>query len=154
MGITQYKVGKSWEQEIMEKYSKQGYCTFKLPTDIAGTVFDIIAIRNNKAVCIEAKHTNTDKLGFTSSGLEHKRDELDNFREKGNNEVLIYIKSEKLGQFVIPWDSARLMFKAKGYLDLEKDCICLEKVTKDENKYKQCNNNRKSDRRNSPLLQR
>ena len=74
MGITQYKVGKSWEQEIMEKYSKQGYCTFKLPTDIAGTVFDIIAIRNNKAVCIEAKHTNNDKLGFTSSGLEHKRD--------------------------------------------------------------------------------
>ena len=72
MGITQYKVGKSWEQEIMEKYSKQGYCTFKLPTDIAGTVFDIIAIRNNKAVCIEAKHTNTDKLGFTSSVLEHK----------------------------------------------------------------------------------
>lgn len=127
MGLQQYKIGKSWEQEIMENYSKQGYCTFKLSTDIAGTVFDIIAIRNNKAICIEAKHTKNTKLYFENSGLRHKRDELDNFRTKGNNEILIFIKSDILGQYCITWDSARLLFKSKGYLDLEKDCVCIKR---------------------------
>lgn len=127
MGLQQYKIGKSWEQEIMENYSKQGYCTFKLSTDIAGTVFDIIAIRNNKVICIEAKHTKSTKLYFENSGLRHKRDELDNFRTKGNNEILIFIKSDVLGQYCITWDSARLLFKSKGYLDLEKDCVCIKR---------------------------
>ena len=74
MGLQQYKVGKSWEEEVLRYYSKQGYATLKLPTDLEGTVFDIIAIRNNKAVCIECKHTKTEKLYYKSSGLERKRD--------------------------------------------------------------------------------
>ena len=50
MGLKQYQVGKSWEEEVMEYYKTYGFCTIKLPTDIDGTVCDIIALKYNKAV--------------------------------------------------------------------------------------------------------
>lgn len=121
MGIKQYKVGKSWEEEVMDYYGNHGFSTIKLSTDLDGTVFDIIAIKGNKAVCIECKHTTTEKLYFKSSGLEHKRDELNNFVANGNN-VIIYVKSDKTGTFIIDWLDAKKIFKEKGYI-VKEDCI-------------------------------
>lgn len=121
MGMKQYKVGKSWEEEVMMYYGKHGFSTIKLSTDLDGTVFDIIAIKGNKAVCIECKHTTTEKLYFKSSGLEHKRDELNNFVANGNN-VIIYVKSDKTGTFIIDWLDAKKIFKEKGYI-IKEDCI-------------------------------
>ena len=121
MGIKQYDVGKNWEEKVMEYYTRHGFNTFKLPTDIDGTVFDIIAIKGNKATCIECKHTTSDKLYYESSGLKHKRDELDNFAENGNT-IIIYICSDKSGTFIISWQMARLLFDEKGYIKKE-DCI-------------------------------
>ena len=121
MGIKQYRVGKSWEDEILSYYSSHGYSTLKLPTDLEGTVFDIIAIKNNQAICIECKHTSTDKLYYKSSGLERKRDELDNFCSNGNN-VIIFIKSDKTGIFLIKWEDAKKVFNNKGYI-IKEDCI-------------------------------
>lgn len=121
MGIAQYTVGKSWEEEVLEYYSSHGYSTLKLPTDLEGTVFDIIAIKNNHAICIECKHTSTDKLYYKSSGLQRKRDELDNFYNNGNN-VIIFVKSDKTGTFLIDWKVAKKIFKDKGYIKKE-DCI-------------------------------
>lgn len=121
MGMKQYKVGKSWEEEVMTYYGNHGFSTIKLSTDLDGTVFDIIAIKGNKAVCIECKHTTTEKLYFKSSGLEHKRDELNNFVANGNN-VIIYVKSDKTGTFIIDWLDAKKIFKEKGYI-VKEDCI-------------------------------
>lgn len=121
MGLKQYKVGKSWEEQVMDYYMSYGYSTIKLPTEIDGTVFDVIAIKENKAICIECKHTTTDKLYYKTSGLEHKRDELDNFISNGNT-IIIYIKSDKTGTFIIDWESAKQKFKDKGYL-IKEDCI-------------------------------
>lgn len=121
MGMKQYRVGKSWEDEVLDYYSKHGFSTIKLSTDLEGTVFDIVAIKGNKAVCIECKHTTTDKLYYKASGLEHKRDDLNNFCVNGNT-VIIYIKSDKTGTFVIDWNIAKLLFKNKGYITKE-DCI-------------------------------
>ena len=41
MGLKQYKVGKSWEEELMDYYGKRGYYTYKFPTDFNGTICDI-----------------------------------------------------------------------------------------------------------------
>ena len=43
-GIKSQKVGKNWEQEIMDAYYKKGYQPIKIATEIAGTCFDIVAI--------------------------------------------------------------------------------------------------------------
>ena len=121
MGMQQYRVGKSWEADVMKYYSKLGYSTIKLPTDLEGTVFDIIALKHNNAVCIECKHTKTEKLYYKSSGLERKRDELDNFYVNGNT-VMIFIKSDKTGTFIIDWKIAKELFNRKGYITKD-DCI-------------------------------
>lgn len=121
MGLEQYEVGKSWEEEVMDYYMKNGYSTLKLSTDIDGTVFDVIAMKSNRAICIECKHTTTNKLYYKSSGLEHKRDELDNF-SSNDNEIWIFIKSDKTGKFAITWQKAKPILKEKGFLTKE-DCM-------------------------------
>ena len=72
-GLKSQRVGKSWEQEIINQYYKRGYQPFKLSTEIKGTCFDIIAIKNATVLCIEAKHITGDKLYFKSSGLERNK---------------------------------------------------------------------------------
>lgn len=124
MGIKQYGVGKKWEDDVMSYYSSKGYSTFKLATELEGTVFDIIAIKNNKAVCIECKHTTSDKLYYKSSGLEHKRDDLDNFYVNGNA-VIVFVKSDKTGTFIIDWLEAKKIFKKKGYI-VKEDCVSVQ----------------------------
>lgn len=118
MGINQYKVGKSWEEEVLNYYSKHGYSTIKLPTDLEGTMFDIIAIRHNKAVCIECKHIKPDKLYYKSSGLYKKRDELDNFYTNSNN-VMVWVKSDKEGTYFLDWKIAKKILEEKGYIRKE-----------------------------------
>ena len=118
MGMKQYRVGKLWEQEVLNYYKKQGFSTIKLPTDLEGTMFDILAIKFNIVKCIECKHIKNDKLYYKSSGLYKKRDELDNFCSKGNS-VFIYVKSDVSGNFVIDWKKAKLLFEYKGYVRKE-----------------------------------
>lgn len=118
MGLKQYQVGKNWEEEVMEYYKRYGFCTIKLPTDIDGTVCDIIALKYNKAVCIECKHIKGEKLYYESSGLKHKRDELDNFVANGIN-IIIFVKSDKTGKFLIDWFEARRILMEKGYITKE-----------------------------------
>lgn len=126
MGMKQYKVGKSWEDEVMEYYSNKGYSTIKLSTDIDGTVFDIIALKNNRAICIECKHSKTDKLYYRSCGLERKRDEIDNFCDKGNP-IMIFVKfdADLNNGYVIDWQYAKLLFKTKKFITKE-DCVKVE----------------------------
>ena len=124
MGITQYKVGKSWEEELMNYYGKRGFYTYKFPTDFNGTICDILVSKNGSCMYIEAKHTKTDKLYYKGCGIYKKRDELDNFVNKYNNNVYIMIKSDKLGVYWTTWVKARPIFEKKGYLDLKEDCYC------------------------------
>lgn len=124
MGLTQYKVGKSWEEELMNYYGKRGFYTYKFPTDFNGTICDILVSKNGSCMYIEAKHTKTDKLYYKGCGIYKKRDELDNFVNKYNNNVYIMIKSDKLGVYWTTWVKARPIFEKKGYLDLKEDCYC------------------------------
>lgn len=124
MGIKQYKVGKSWEEELMDYYGKRGYYTYKFPTDFNGTICDILVSKNGSCMYIEAKHTKTDKLYYKGCGIYKKRDELDNFVNKYNNNIYIMIKSDKLGVYWTTWVKARPIFEKKGYLDLKEDCYC------------------------------
>ena len=75
-GIKSQKVGKNWEQELMDAYYKKGYQPIKIATEIAGTCFDIVAIKSATVICIEAKHITGSKLYFKSSGLSKKADEI------------------------------------------------------------------------------
>ena len=124
MGLTQYKVGKSWEEELMDYYGKRGFYTYKFPTDFNGTICDILVSKNGSCMYIEAKHTKADKLYYKGCGIHKKRDELDNFVNKYNNNVYIMIKSDKLGVYWNTWVKARPIFEKKGYLDLKEDCYC------------------------------
>ena len=87
MGIKQQQVGKSWEQEIMDIYFNKGYYVEKRPTQNSGTVYDIMIARSGAVMFIEAKHIVGNKLYYKGSGLLKKRDELDNFVKKTNNNI-------------------------------------------------------------------
>lgn len=125
MGIKSQKVGKSWEQELMNCYYKKGWQPFKISTEIAGTCFDIILIRNAAVMCIEAKHIQGSKLYFKGSGLSKKQDELNHFVKHSNTNVYIYVKSDVDGCFFTSWLKAYPTFKEKGYITAE-DCIRFE----------------------------
>ena len=124
MGMIQYKIGKDWEEEVLNYYNKRGYWTYKMPTMLNGTVFDILAIKNASVICIECKHITGDKLNFKSSGIEKKYDEIEHFVKTCGTNVFIYIKSDKLNS--VYWTTfarSGQLLKEKGHLDLQKDCF-------------------------------
>lgn len=123
MGSKQQKIGKNFEWEILEYYNKKGYFTYKFPTDFNGTICDILVAKSGGCLFIEAKHTTGDKLYYKGCGIYKKKDELDRFVTRTNNNVYIMIHSDKLGFFWTTWIEAKPKFEDKGYLDLEKDCI-------------------------------
>lgn len=123
MGLKSQVVGKKWEQEIMEYYFDRNYYVQKIPTQAQGTVYDIFVAKNGSCMFIEAKHTENTKLYFKSSGLEKKKDELNNFVKKTGNNVYLYIKSDVIGVYWTTWTKAKPVFEEKGYLELEKDCF-------------------------------
>lgn len=122
MGLKQQKVGKDFEWEILEYYNKRNYFAYKFPTDFNGTIFDIIVVKGGSCLCIEAKHITNDKLYYKGCGIYKKRDELNRFVKRTNNNIYIMIKSDKLGYFWTTWVKARPIFEEKGHLDLVKDC--------------------------------
>lgn len=121
-GLTSQSVGKSWEQEILKAYYNRGWQGFKIATEISGTTFDIIVIKNSKAMCIEAKHIQGDKLYFKSSGLSKKEDELNHFIRHNNTNVYLFVKSDKTGKWFTSWLHAYPILKEKGYITKD-DCI-------------------------------
>lgn len=124
MGMKQYKVGKDWEEDVIDYYYKKGYFTLKWPTMFTGTVFDIIAIKNGGVLAIECKHVTGDKLSFKSSGIEKKYDEIEHFVKTCGTNVYIYIKSDKLnGVYWTTFARSGQLLKEKGHLDLQKDCF-------------------------------
>lgn len=120
--LKQYSVGKDWEDQVIEYYSKKNYFVYKVPTMNNGTVFDIIAIKKGSALLIECKHTETDKLYYKGSGLFKKRDELDHFVSTTKNNVYIYVKSDKTGTWWTTWVKIKPIFERKGYITID-DCI-------------------------------
>ena len=121
-GIKSQKVGKNWEQELIDAYYKKGYQPIKIATEIAGTCFDIVAIKNATVICIEAKHISGDKLYFKSSGLSKKVDEINHFIRHSNTNVYIYVKSDITGMWFNSWLNLYPIFKQKGYVTKD-DCI-------------------------------
>lgn len=121
-GLKSQSVGKSWEQEIINAYYKKGYQPFKISTEIKGTCFDIIAIKNATCMCIEAKHITGDKLYFKSSGLEKKQDEINHFIKHSGTNVYVYVKSDKTGCWFDSWIRMYPKLKSQGYVTKD-DCI-------------------------------
>lgn len=121
-GRKSQSVGKQWEQEIMDVYYKKGMQPIKLATEINGTCFDIVLIRNATVMCIEAKHITGDKLYFKSSGLEKKQDEINHFIKHANTNIYIFVKSDKTGTWFQSWLNLYPIFKQKGYVTKE-DCV-------------------------------
>ena len=130
-GLKSQKVGKKWEQEILDVYYKRGYQGFKIATEISGTCFDIILIKNAGVMCIEAKHIQGDKLYFKGSGLSKKQDEINHFIKHCNTNVYIFVKSDKTGKWFTSWIQAYPIFEEKGYIDVN-DCIKMDWGENDE----------------------
>lgn len=121
MGKIQQSVGKKWEEEIMSVYYEKGYYVEKRATGNTGTVYDILISKGGSCMFVEAKHIDSDKLYYKGSGLYKKRDELDNFVMHSNNNIYIFIKSEKVGTFWTTWLVAKPLFEEKGYITID-DC--------------------------------
>ena len=119
--LKQYSVGKQWEDRIIKYYSDRGYFTYKIPTMNSGTVFDILAAKKGSVLMIECKHTDSDKLYYSGSGLLKKRDELDHFINKTQNNIYLYVNSEETGTWWTTWLKAKPIFEEKGYISKE-DC--------------------------------
>lgn len=124
-GLKSQRVGKSWEQEILDVYYKRGFQGFKIATEISGTCFDIILIKNAGVMCIEAKHIQGDKLYFKGSGLSKKQDEINHFIKHCNTNVYIYVKSDKTGKWWTSWLEAYPIFKEKGYITVD-ECVKMD----------------------------
>ena len=124
-GLKSQRVGKSWEQEILDVYYKRGFQGFKIATEISGTCFDIILIKHAGVMCIEAKHIEGDKLYFKGSGLSKKQDEINHFIKHCNTNVYIYVKSDKTGKWFTSWLQAYPIFKEKGYITVD-DCMKMD----------------------------
>jgi len=120
--LKQYNVGKKWEDTIIEWYNKKGYFVYKVPTMVSGTVFDILVARSGSCMMIECKHIDGDKLYYAGSGILKKRDELDHFVKTTNNNIYIYVNSEKTGTWWTTWVEAKPKFEEKGYIDIN-DCV-------------------------------
>lgn len=116
--LKQYNVGKKWEETIIDWYNKKGYFVYKVPTMVSGTVFDIFVARSGSCMMIECKHIDGDKLYYAGSGILKKRDELDHFVKATNNNIYIYVNSEKTGTWWTTWVEARPKFEEKGYIDI------------------------------------
>ena len=123
-GLKSQSVGKKWEQELLDAYYKRGYQGFKIATEISGTCFDIILIKNATVMCIEAKHIQGEKLYFKGSGLSKKEDEINHFIKHCNTNVYVFVKSDKTGIWYSSWLQLYPIFKEKGYITKE-DCIPL-----------------------------
>lgn len=124
-GLKSQRVGKSWEQEILDVYYKRGFQGFKIATEISGTCFDIILIRDAGVMCIEAKHIEGDKLYFKGSGLSKKQDEINHFIKHCNTNVYIFVKSDKTGKWFTSWLQAYPIFQEKGYITVD-DCMKMD----------------------------
>lgn len=122
MGLEQYEVGKKFEDEVLYYYDKRGYLAYKFPTEHNGTICDILVARSGSCMFIECKHTKGDKLYYKGSGIYKKRDELNHFVKRTNNNVYLYIKSDKVGYFWTTWVKAKEIFEEKGRLNLIEDC--------------------------------
>lgn len=123
MGFKQYKIGKSFEKQILDYYASKGYWSYKFPTEFGGTICDIVVARGGSCLFIECKHTTSNKLYYKGCGIYKKRDELDNFVKKYNCNIYIMINSDELGYYWTTWVRSKDTFEEKGYLDLEKDCF-------------------------------
>ena len=121
-GKKSQKVGKDWEQEIINTYYKKGYQPIKLATEINGTCFDIVLIRNATVMCVEAKHITGDKLYYKSSGLEKKADEINHFIKHSRTNIYIFVKSDKTGTWFNSWLNVYPILRERGYITKE-DCI-------------------------------
>ena len=124
-GLKSQRVGKSWEQEILDVYYKRGFQGFKIATEISGTCFDIILIKHAGVMCIEAKHIEGDKLYFKGSGLSKKQDEINHFIKHCNTNVYIFVKSDKTGKWFTSWLQAYPIFQEKGYITVD-DCMKMD----------------------------
>lgn len=116
--LKQYQVGKKWEDTVIKWYNDKGYFVYKIPTMNNGTVFDIFVARGGSCMMIECKHTYSDKLYYVASGLLKKRDELDHFVKTTNNNVYIYVHSEKTGTWWTTWVKAKPILEERGYIDI------------------------------------
>ena len=123
-GLKSQQLGKTWEREILDAYYKKGYQGLKIATEISGTCFDIILIKNATVMCIEAKHIQGEKLYFKGSGLSKKEDEINHFIKHCNTNVYVFVKSDKTGIWYSSWLKLYPIFKEKGYITKE-DCIPL-----------------------------
>lgn len=119
--LKQYLNGKSWEQEVIDYYSHKNYFVYKIPTENAGTVFDIIAIRKGASLMIECKHIEGDKLYFKGSGLQKKKDEINHFVDVTGNNLYLYVKSDTTGTWWTTWVRSKDKLESQGYLKKE-DC--------------------------------
>jgi plasmid maintenance system antidote protein VapI len=120
--VTQYAIGKKWEEEVLHYYAKKGYFTYKIPTMNSGTVFDIFVARGGACLMIECKHIEGDKLYYAGSGLLKKTDEIDHFIQTTNNNVYLYVNSDVTGSFWTTWLKAKPILVEKGYITKE-DCF-------------------------------
>ena len=70
MGSIQNLQGRTTEEYIADCLFHKGYWVYVLPKKIGGQPFDIIALKDNKILCVDAKHLEASKKSFTFDRIE------------------------------------------------------------------------------------
>lgn len=113
MGKIQENSGKKAENILRDILRKKGIPNFKLNTGMSGTVFDIIAVLNNKALSIEVKNVEKGDVYRINNQILKKKDEMDMYASK--NALCIAIYFEEYNKFLIwDWCTARKLIFVDG----------------------------------------
>lgn len=92
--MTNKKLGNSFEQELCELFSVQGFWAHNFAQNQYGQPADVIAVKNKKAYLIDCKVCSTRK-GFDLTRVEDNQDlSMDLWKECGNGEGWFAVKVE------------------------------------------------------------
>lgn len=128
MSKIQENSGRKAENILRDILNKKGIPNFKMGVGANGTVFDIIAVLNDKALSIEIKNVEKGDVYRINDQILKKKDEMDIYSSKNTLCIAIYFKEHD--KFLIwGWCVARkLIFDNGGIYIWSKNNHTIEEV--------------------------
>ena len=107
------RLGTAYEHKVCEALRMDGYWVHFLTPDNRGAQpFDIIAVKNGRAIAIDCK-TSTGHIFRISRLEDNQKNAFELWRARGNGEGLILVEYER-ATYVIPYN----LISEKGSIDL------------------------------------
>lgn len=114
MGKVQQQTGKRFEDELLELLKDQGFRAHKLKTGISGTAFDIMAVKDSRALAFECKTIQDGNYISYTQELRKKIDELDWYEDGGKNDLYLVVRFGGCDIRFLRWGCAKKLLAESG----------------------------------------